>query len=348
MQQDSPAGASQSAYLLWQAEGGTLTTEFSRLALEQIRQACCAATNGVLRGGKGVGGLLFGTRLGTLWRVLAWRPIDCSYPRGEAFHLSGGDEVRLESLLGEDPPLEMNLLGWFASHPRGGLLLSAEERRLHGVFFSAEERLMITMRATRSGQLAMVLHSPSPADGTTLRAHTPELLISRMAADEFELFSKEANSRAEAVDHIRLPATAAAPAHTTYFAIGFSGVLVVTAALAVLGWQLTQTGLLPEPETMAARMSPPTRLLSLHAGHASAQLEVNWDPKAYDPADLTFAAVTFESGTAERSFELDAAALMDGRVSIPIAIEPLSVTLSLRTAQGKAMKETVRFIHEKN
>jgi proteasome lid subunit RPN8/RPN11 len=346
MQHGSPAGASDSAYLVWQAEGGSLTIEFSSLVLEQIRQACFAATNGVLRGGRGVGGLLFGTRLGSLWRVLGWRLIECSYPRGEAFHLSGADEIRLESLLGEEPPLEMNLLGWFASHPRGGLLLSQEERRIHGVFFSASERLMITMRANRSGQLAMVIHSPSPGQSATLRAHTPELLVSPMTAEEIGATSRETNSRTEAPDYDASPPGAPA-AHTTYLAIGFSAVLVITAAIAVLGWQLTQTGLIPNPEAMAAKMSPPTRLLSLHAGHSGEQLEVNWDPRAYEQADLAFAAVTYESVATERSLELDAAALTGGRVSIPLKNAPLSVTLTLRTSKGRALKETVRFTGQK-
>ncbi len=330
------------SYIVWQAAGEPLTIEFSRLMVEQIRQTCYSATNGVLRGGKGVGGLLFGTRLGSLWRVLSWKPITCSYPRGEPFHLSGADEIALETSLSGAPPLGMTLVGWFASHPRGGLLLSAEERRIHSVFFSASERLMLTMRATRGGDLAIAVHAPSPGEPESLVARRPELRVTPMAKVEYEAESAAIAGRMEPRDSGDRAAASPGPVRTTYFAMGFSGALVATAALAVLGWQLTQTGLLASPDRLAASLSPPARLLSLHIGHDGSRLEVKWDPRAYDLNNLAFASIVCAGSNFERSVELEEEALAAGRLSIQMDEEPAVVTLSIRTAKGKSIKESAR------
>lgn len=332
------------SYLVWQAGAEPLSIEFSRLAVEEIRQACYAAGNGILRGGKGIGGLLYGTRLGSLWRVLAWRPIHCSYPRGEAFHLSSEDEFQLEANLAEPPPGEMILLGWFASHPRGGLLLSPEERRIHTVFFSSSDRLMITMRTRRSGELVMAVHLPPVHEPGQLEAIPPEFQVLPMPRAEFESAKKATNGAVLLPARDPRPQPVPPPVKTTYLAMGFSGVLVTTAALAVLGWQLTQTGLMASPDKLAARFSPPSRMLSLHAAMDGRRLEVVWDPRAYDPRELAFAAVIYASSSAERSLELDSEALVSGRVSIPVGERPSMVTLSIRTSKGKALKETVQFL----
>jgi len=329
-------------YIVWQAEGEPLRIEFSRLALEQVRRTCYGATNGVLRGGRGVGGLLYGTRLGSLWRVLGWRAIPCSYPRGEPFSLSGGDEVELERMLGDEPPPGMMLVGWFASHPRGGLLLSPEERRIHSVFFSATERLMITMRATRSGDLAMAIHVPSPSQPPVLFAMKPELTVAPMGKAEFETAAKERAEREEAGKVYLSPVAAPGPVRTTYFAVGFAGALVAVAALAVLGWQLTQTGILSPPERLAARISAPPRLLSMHIAHDGAQLEVDWDPRAYSGSEPRFASVICIGASMERSIELNPEALREGHLSIPLEQRPSSVILSVRTSSGKSLRETAR------
>lgn len=331
-----------SAYIVWQADGEPLTIEFSRFTVELVRQACFAATNGVLRGGKGVGGLLFGTRLGSLWRILAWKPVDCSYPRGEPFHLSGADEVKLEVSLSEEPPAGMTLLGWFASHPRGGLLLSQEEQRIHKVFFSASERLMLTLRATRSGELAMVVHTPVSDEPGVLEARGPELKIGPMPKAEFEAVYADSAGQSGQIPLSDRAEPLPAPARTTYFAVGFSGVLVATAALAVLAWQLTQTGLLASPDKLAASFSPPARLLSLHIGHDGSTLDVNWDPRAYDPNDLSFASVVCAGATFERSVELEPESLYSGHISLQMREQPATVTLSIRTAKGRSIKETAR------
>lgn len=328
------------SYIVWQAEGEPLTIEFSRLLVEQIRQACYSATNGVLRGGKGVGGLLFGTRLGSLWRVLAWKPITCSYPRGEPFHLSGADEIALETSLSEAPPQGMTLVGWFASHPRGGLLLSAEEQRIHAVFFSASERLMLTMRATRGGDLALAVHAPRFGEPGSLEARRPELKAAPMAKIDYEAVSAGIAGQREPRAFEGRDEAIPGPVKTTYFAVGFSGVLVATAALAVLAWQLTQTGLLASPGRLAASFSPPARLLSLHIGHDGSRLEVKWDPRAYDLNNLAFASVVCAGANFERSVELEREALAAGQLSIQMNEEPASVTLSIRTGMGKSIKET--------
>ncbi len=339
---DAQTYSADTPYIVWQAESTPLTIEFSRLALEQIRQVCFAATNGIQRGGKGVGGLLFGTRIGSHWRVIAWRPIVCSYPRGEAFHLSGNDELMLEAKLGEAPPGGTNLLGWFASHPRGGLLLSPQERHLHGVFFSATERLMLTMRATRAGELAIVVHAPESQQGGSLHPYKPELRVQPMPRREFESAAQGALVREDFIK----PAPARQPvlpaAQSTYFAVGFSGMLVITAALSVLGWQLSQTGLLPAADVFVARLSPPTRLLSVHASHRALRLNVVWDPRAFQAKQPSFAVIKFVAGSTERSLELDSAALKAGSLSIALDHLPLSVTMIVRTANGGALKETVR------
>jgi len=326
-------------YILWQAESEQFSVEIRKLTMEQIRQVCFAAAKGIYSGGTGIGGLLYGTLSENAYRILGWRPIEFRYPLGEDSPGSGADQLMFEQMLGEAPPDGTRLLGWFSSHPKGGFLLSPAESRIHSEFFSDEDRILLTIRPTRAGELVAVVHEVDAESDGLLRPCVPELRIQPLSGSELSAFP-----HADLVEPAASKASVLAAARSAYLAVGFSVLLVMTAALAVLGWELSQSGMLPSSGVFAARSSQPKRLLSVHARHASRRLDLEWDPRAYEKAKPSFATITLLDGSTERSLEIASGALKTGRASIALNDLPRSVTLLIRTASGGTFKETVRIV----
>lgn len=339
-----PSFSQVSPFLLWRADGDPLAVEFSRVVLEQIRQACFAASSSLARDRHGIAGVLLGTRLGTFRRVLGWQLIEHGHGAGQPFHLGEEEEIRLRRQLKESSGRGMETLGWFSSRTRGGLVVSQEERRIHELLFNESEQLMLTMRILRSGDLTLAVHAPSQKHDGLLRARDPEIRIVPMSRSEFEI----ALANAEAV-HVEAPAVSSLPApvtgkHSTYFSFGFAIFLVAASAIAILAWQLRHPA---QPAAAGAVVSRaeahPKRLLSLHAQHHSSRLFVEWDPLAYNVVEITSASISLVSDSRTRTYRVGPAALRKGRFSIALKVPPGAVKLSLRRAGRNTIQESVSF-----
>jgi hypothetical protein len=292
----------------------------------------------------GIGGLLYGTRSENICRILAWRPLEFRFPLGEDSPGSGADQLMFEEKLGEAPPDGTILLGWFSSHPKGGLLLSPGESRIHNQFFSDEERILLTIRPTREGELVVVVHAADGDNDCLLRPCVPELRVQPLSGSELE----SAFPHAGIVDPAASKVSFTVDVRSAYMAVGFSVLLMTTAALAVLGWDLSQTGMLPSTTVVfGAGTAAPKRLLSVHARHVARRLDLEWDPGAYAATKPSFATITLLDGSRVRSLEVASGALKAGRASIAIDDLPRSVTLQIRTANGGTFKETVRIVQSR-
>jgi hypothetical protein len=120
-----------SGFESWGVQGSPITVEYSLVVLEEIRQEVARGLQGFARGGLSVGGVLYGTHETHKIRIQAIRSIECDHASGPSFHLSEQDHKDLERQLAteaDDTHLRgMVRLGWFVSHPKGELSMSADE-----------------------------------------------------------------------------------------------------------------------------------------------------------------------------------------------------------------------------
>ena len=123
--------------------------------MEEIRAAVCDGLKQLSHGGLEVGGILFGTRSDASIRLLAWRPILCEHALGPSFRLSQLDCAGLAGSLEvpeSDPDLERLVpVGWFVSHARSGIFLTASDLEIYDRFFPEPWQVTLVVRPSEAG-----------------------------------------------------------------------------------------------------------------------------------------------------------------------------------------------------
>jgi hypothetical protein len=101
------------------------------------------------------GGILFGTRQENLIRILTWRPIACEHAQGEELRLSNNDRMNLAvqlEMARQTPDLkDLRPLGWFVSHWRGDVGLSASDLEIYNGFFPEAWQVTLAICPQRGG-----------------------------------------------------------------------------------------------------------------------------------------------------------------------------------------------------
>lgn len=134
----------------WQVAECPFAIEWSAAVLEEIRMAVVEAFFSLPHGGAEIGGVLFGTPNGGCVRVLASRPLECEHALGPTFTLSENDHARLEALLeegGHDLRAQgLEPVGWYHSHTRSEIFLSAQDVALHNRYFPDPWHIALVLR----------------------------------------------------------------------------------------------------------------------------------------------------------------------------------------------------------
>lgn len=145
----------RSEFGCWKVAGQPVTIEYSRAALDALRVEAVDGLHKLQRGGLEIGGVLFGKRSGTTVRILASRPLACEHAAGPGFVLSEKDEEALRRLADSaaaDPELAgMQAVGWYHSHTRSGLMLSAEDVGLWDRRFPEPWQVALVLRPEKLG-----------------------------------------------------------------------------------------------------------------------------------------------------------------------------------------------------
>ena len=123
--------------------------------MDEIRAYACDELLRLSHGGAEVGGVLYGSRQADSIRILTWRPIACEYGDGEALRLSHADRlnlaVQLEAARRNPDLRDLRPVGWFVSHPRGGVAMNESDLEIHSGFLP------------ESTQVTLVIHPTAPA-----------------------------------------------------------------------------------------------------------------------------------------------------------------------------------------
>ena len=134
----------------WQVPECPFPIEWSAAVLEEIRAAAMGAFFSLPHGGAEIGGVLWGTRAGGRVRILEARPLECEHALGPTFTLSAKDHARLATLL-EEGGRDLRAhgwepVGWYHSHTRSEILLSAQDVEIHNRYFPDPWHVALVVR----------------------------------------------------------------------------------------------------------------------------------------------------------------------------------------------------------
>jgi len=132
-----------------------ITIEYPLEVMDEIRAAVCEGLQQLTHGGLEVGGVLFGARRDNSVRILTWRTISCEHAQGPSLRLSPRDRIDLTRLLEvakTDPDLAgLQPVGWFLSHTRSDIFLTASDLEVYNGFFPETWQVTLVLRPTRTG-----------------------------------------------------------------------------------------------------------------------------------------------------------------------------------------------------
>jgi hypothetical protein len=99
---------------------------------------------------------MYGSRRSDAIRILTWRPIASEYAEGETLRLSYRDRmtlaVQLEVARGNPELKDLRPVGWFVSHPNGGVAMTASDLEIYAGFFPESSQITLAIHPTGGGR----------------------------------------------------------------------------------------------------------------------------------------------------------------------------------------------------
>jgi len=300
-------------------------------------------------GGQGVGGVLLGTRLGDFFRVVRYHPIPCEYSLGPDFRLSAREEAGLATLLARlklgTEMDDLRPVGWFVSHPRGGLMMSGEERRLHGMLFGGGA-LTLVGKPDRLGEMDVAVHyAPEESIPCEYRL---EPVLSIVPDVSFRPARKPVSARRmapespEAATPVERVFAAAEPSPGIMWKIAPVLVLVVllSAVCGAFYWKWRGAGV---ASISRASVGNPIEMLSLHASESGGRFYISWNGKSDALQGASRVLLVIQDGGHLKRYELSAKAAAKGVRAYRRASSYVKVTLEVHTEKGGVVEETTHY-----
>jgi proteasome lid subunit RPN8/RPN11 len=152
--EDSQRLSSGTSLKAWRIPQCPCLIECSSAVLEQVRLEVERGRN--LPGGEQeTGGVLFGIQEPNRICILASTPLQCEHAMGPGFVLSEGDEKRLVLLMSAPttaPELNgLQVIGWYHSHIRSRIFLSARDLLIHSRYFAAPYQIALVIHPRSEG-----------------------------------------------------------------------------------------------------------------------------------------------------------------------------------------------------
>ena len=122
--------------MTWSTPECPFSIECSSRVLDDIRLAVTDAFFSLPRGGAEIGGILLGGWQEGRLTISDYAALDCEHALGPSFTLSLKDEARLQELIRVASGSGAGqVVGWYHSHTRTGVLLSDTDLTIHNKFF---------------------------------------------------------------------------------------------------------------------------------------------------------------------------------------------------------------------
>jgi len=344
----------------WSAPEVPLAVEYPLEILDELRAAACDGLQRLARGGLEIGGVLFGSRRDNAIRILTWRPIQCEHASGPAFVLSAKDRAALAQLLdGAEADIDLRGLqpvGWFVSHTRSEICLSAADLEIYAQYFPSAWQVTLVLRPERHGTTRAGFFARAADGSVSAEASPREFALEPLRA-------KAAKAAAGAGKHANgPPAITAEPFVPKPEAVAFNPrpvelprflqqkpsrgrakwlwaflALLIAAAAAVMAPRFRDR-LLPLP----INDNPGT--VSLRIEERGRELRIEWDKDSPALRDAQAAAFTIRDAQADRRFPLTPADLRSGAFKYERQSGDVEVRLTALSAAGTAFEESTRFV----
>jgi proteasome lid subunit RPN8/RPN11 len=308
----------------------------SESVLEEIRQAAMEGFFSLRHGGAEIGGVLFGTQDAGRVCVLAHRPIECEHALGPSFTLSPKDNAGLRALLDEgcQDLREQGLapVGWYHSHTRSRVFLSAQDVEIHKRYFPEPWQVALVVRP----------HAMHPMRAGFFCREADGAMIAESGHREFLLAPAAPLPAGSApLADIPLPAFLSPPPpqparHWPRFTVLMLALGAAVFALAALiMFRATRMPAL-------AHHQPPS--VSLMAYDLAGQLQIRWD-RAAEPVRVAQAgALEIVDAETRTVVVLDRQQLASGTFSYARRTARVDMRLALDQPDGKKFEEFTGFL----
>ncbi len=334
-------GASRQAeFGTWKVSEPAKVVKYSLATLDEIVQAAVDGSHRFPFGGLGVGGVLYGSHHGDLVRVIAARPVHCSNTQGPDYVLSEEDETGLDSLLKtgvDDPALApLEPVGWYVSHPRGGISLSQTDLALFKKHFPHSWQIVLVVRpaSTEPARFGFFFREP---DGSVF-AESSYLEAAVEVAAPSAVAPAEPQAPVIRVTPLGLPPQVLAPKpRESWWPVLWvaAGALVLAAIPAA--WLFRETWWPAPPPAPAA--------ISLRLLESDGLLRVFWSPAEAPIREARRAWLEIVDGSQPRSVvPLEPYVLQKGFWGITRRSGEVTVRLKVEAPQGEPSQAVARFI----
>lgn len=121
-----------------------LRIEYSRAAMQQIRERAIDGLMALPRIGMGVGGILLGARRNGVIAILDSVEIPCAHSGGPSFNLTAEEKLHVAGLISGQGDREV--IGWYCTRTRGALSLGDDGIALYNELFPGPDQICMVMR----------------------------------------------------------------------------------------------------------------------------------------------------------------------------------------------------------
>lgn len=328
-----------------------VVVRFTRRVLQDIRVVAVAGLLSIRRGGLEVGGLLFGTIEGFTVSVVEFRPLSIEYFMGPSFSLSPSDEANLQKLLEEpsiDPQLaDLRPVGWYHSHTRSDVFLSAEDIGIHDRFFPGTAQIAVVIKPfkfepakfgvfARTADLRLSGYPPSCYFEVGNRHPSPEIPGGELSGQPAPLVVPEVIPVADAVPAVvALPVLSRRQRVVRFFGPNFR-------AIAAAGLLCAGAGV------FVAKRSPPGEQVApmrLHLSAAGDELTIAWDSDSRAIKQARAGSVSIIDGGQQNAIlPLDDDSLKRGTVTYVRRTGDVVVRMLIAPESGPVIEEVARYI----
>lgn len=177
-----------------------LRVEYSRAAMEEIRERAREGLMAAPRVGVGVGGLLLGVREGGRTRIVDSMEIPCCHSGGPSFRLTAEEMQQTRETMAEAGEItaktRIAVVGWYCSKTRGDAVLNEFDQQFHDELFPETWQIALVLRPSAAEPMRAVFYFRDDT-GTVRRG--VECEVEEWSPPEMETGATEASAATAAV-----------------------------------------------------------------------------------------------------------------------------------------------------
>ncbi len=341
----------------WTAPDCPIAIYMRRDALEEIRLAVTDAFFSVPHGGAEIGGVLYGSHGAGRLEIRAFRPLACEHFFGPSFLLSQNDHARMRELIAgyaHDPLLRgLEPAGWYHSHTRSEIGLSAEDMDIHNRYFPEPWQIALVLKPSSLDPMRAGFFFRGADGMVAAEKSAKEFIVAPSSAVPVHPKSETGSGAAAAAQPALEPVIAEVPepevAPPEFLdrppvprfrpRLWILLVALLAAAAGGTAWRM-RSARMPKP-------APAPMGLAVTVSDNAGTLSIEWDTGAEDVRQARSGSLAIVDGGVRVETPLTPAHILNGRFDYGRQTGQVSVRLSLTTASGKTVEGASMFVGQR-